>query len=66
MRGNLVWDICTFLPSKVGLTKEVVSQKRYYCMYIAYKISVSITVYTVQWALVYLSMSHLSLMRCVG
>ena len=31
MRGNLVWDICAFVPSKAGLTKEVVSQKRYYC-----------------------------------
>ena len=24
MRGNLVWDICAFVPSKAGLTKEVV------------------------------------------
>ena len=24
MRGNLVWDVCTFVPSKAGLTKEVV------------------------------------------
>ena len=23
MRGNLVWKICTFVPSKAGLTKEV-------------------------------------------
>ena len=24
MRGNLVWGTCVFLPSKGGLTKEVV------------------------------------------
>ena len=24
MRGNLVWGICAFVPSKAGLTKEVV------------------------------------------
>ena len=24
MRGNLVWDIGAFVPSKAGLTKEVV------------------------------------------
>ena len=24
MRRNLVWDICAFVPSKAGLTKEVV------------------------------------------
>ena len=24
MRGDLVWDICAFVPSKAGLTKEVV------------------------------------------
>ena len=24
VRGNLVWDICAFVPSKAGLTKEVV------------------------------------------
>ena len=24
MRGNLVWDIYAFVPSKAGLTKEVV------------------------------------------
>ena len=23
-RGNLVWDICAFVPSKAGLTKEVI------------------------------------------
>ena len=27
MRGNLVWDICAFVPSKAGLTKEVVFQE---------------------------------------
>ena len=27
MRGNTVWDICAFVPSKAGLTKEVVSHK---------------------------------------
>ena len=37
MRGNLVWDICAFAPSKAGLTKRwsftrVVSQKRYCCI----------------------------------
>ena len=37
MRGNLVWDICTFVPSKAALTKEVVFHKsglskRYYCI----------------------------------
>ena len=37
MRGNLVWDICAFVPCKAGLTKRwsftrVVSQKRYYCI----------------------------------
>ena len=36
MRGNFVWDICAFIPSRAGLTKRwsfarVVSQKRYYC-----------------------------------
>ena len=25
MRGNLVWDICAFVPSKAGLAKEVSS-----------------------------------------
>ena len=24
MRGNLVWNICAFVPSKAGLTEEVV------------------------------------------
>ena len=24
MRRNLVWDICAFVPSEAGLTKEVV------------------------------------------
>ena len=27
MRGNLVWDICAFVPSKAGLTKEVVCRE---------------------------------------
>ena len=27
MRGNLVWNICTFVPSKGGLAKEVVFHK---------------------------------------
>ena len=27
MRGNLVQDICTFVPSKAGLAKEVVFHK---------------------------------------
>ena len=27
VRGNLVWDICAFIPSKAGLTKEVVFHK---------------------------------------
>ena len=32
MRGDLVWYICAFVPSKAGLTKEVVLQKRHcYC-----------------------------------
>ena len=27
VEGNLVWDICVFVPSKAGLTKEVVSHE---------------------------------------
>ena len=27
LRGNLVWDIGAVVPSKAGLTKEVVSHK---------------------------------------
>ena len=27
MRGNLVWDTIAFVPSKAGLTKEVVSHE---------------------------------------
>ena len=27
MRGNLIWDVCAFVPSKVDLTKEVVIHK---------------------------------------
>ena len=27
MRWNLVWDVCAFVPSKAGLTKEVVFHK---------------------------------------
>ena len=27
MRGNLVWDICAFVPSMACLTKEVVLHK---------------------------------------
>ena len=29
VRGNLVWNIYAFVPSKAGLTKEVVFQKRW-------------------------------------
>ena len=50
MRGNLVWDICAFVPSEAGLTKEVVFHEggrskevhtvhtyiQYICMYIQY------------------------------
>ena len=27
MRGNLVWDICAFVPSKASHTKEVIFHK---------------------------------------
>ena len=27
MRGNLVWDMCAFAPSKAGLIREVVFHK---------------------------------------
>ena len=44
MKENLVWDIYAFVPSKAGLTKEVVRlsrgwsllQKRYNCIYTVY------------------------------
>ena len=45
MRGNLVWDICVFVPCKAGLTKEVVFHEgglsKEVLLYSLYIISVS-------------------------
>ena len=38
-------DICALVPSKAGLTKEVVSQKRYYYIIYVYNIYIYIYIY---------------------
>ena len=53
MRRNLVLDVCALVPSKAGLTKEVVSQKWYHYIIYIY-IHIYIYIYTYIYIYIYI------------